>query len=110
MIFVRFFMQNHIAINAGFYYYEGKLIRRGLAAKVDGRTVILKHHLPHPDCTLPVYAEMQAVYLFANSTVAFCCLLYSDMKPKLWISGHAHHVFDISTRSTSNVRNVLNLK
>ena len=70
-------------------------IRQKLAEKFDGRTVVLTHHMPHPACTPPVYADARGNYLFACGKHAFHDTLHSPRAPDLWICGHTHHAFDI---------------
>lgn len=74
---------------------DAAYIRQRLAEPYDGRTVVLTHHMPHPDCTPPVYAGQDANYLFACGADAFNGILHSEQAPDLWICGHTHHAFDI---------------
>lgn len=69
----------------------------------DGSTVVVTHHLPHPDCIVEAYRgepESRVNYLFANSQDAFSDVMHSDMAPALWICGHTHEVVDVSIGNT----------
>lgn len=85
-------------------------IRRKLSEPFDGSTVVITHHMPHPECTPAAYAGMKANYLFASSDDAFGRLLHSDIAPELWICGHTHHAFDISIGRTRVVCNPFGYK
>ncbi|WP_235909068.1 MULTISPECIES: metallophosphoesterase [Brucella] len=74
---------------------DAAYIRQKLAEPFDGRTVVLTHHMPHPDCTPPVYANSIGNYLFASGSNAFDDILHSERAPDLWICGHTHHAFDV---------------
>lgn len=80
-------------------------IRRKLSEPFNGSTVVVTHHMPHPECTPPAYAGMKANYLFSSSDDAFGHLLHSDTAPELWICGHTHHAFDIRIGRTRVVCN-----
>lgn len=75
--------------------FDATYIREKLAEPFDGRTVVLTHHMPHPDCTPSVYAGLGTTYLFACGAEAFGDILFSERAPDLWICGHTHHAFDI---------------
>src|SRR5690606_38816741 len=70
-------------------------IRQKLSGPFDGRTIVLTHHMPHPECTPPIYANATGNYLFACSQESFEDILHSEFAPDLWICGHTHHAFDI---------------
>lgn len=70
-------------------------IRDKLTEKFKGSTVVLTHHMPHPACTPPIYANETGNYLFACGPGAFDDILHSEFGPELWICGHTHHAFDI---------------
>ncbi|MFP1646286.1 metallophosphoesterase [Pontitalea aquivivens] len=70
-------------------------LRQKLAEKFDGRTIVLTHHMPHPECTPPIYANALGNYLFACGAEAFDDILHSELAPDLWICGHTHYAFDI---------------
>lgn len=74
---------------------DAAYIRKKLAEPFDGRTVVLTHHMPHPDCTPPAYAGQDANYLFAGGAEAHGDILHSEQAPDLWICGQTHHAFDI---------------
>ncbi|KAB2727401.1 metallophosphoesterase [Brucella anthropi] len=74
---------------------DAAYIRKKLAEPFDGPTVVLTHHMPHPDCTPPAYAGQDANFLFACGAEAFNDILHSDQAPDLWICGHTHHTFDV---------------
>lgn len=74
---------------------DAAYLRQKLAEPFDGRTVVLTHHMPHPDCTPPAYAGHGANFLFACGTEAFNDILHSEQAPDLWICGHTHHAFDV---------------
>ncbi len=82
-------------------------IKRELAKPFEGKTVVISHHLPHPDCTPSVYSGMEANYLFASSAVAFGDIFESDDAPDLWICGHTHHAVDVQIGRTHVVCNPL---
>lgn len=73
---------------------DAAYLRQKLAEPFDGRTVVLTHHMPHPDCTPPIYAGQDANFLFACGTEAFNNILHSEQAPDLWVCGHTHHAFD----------------
>src|SRR5690606_22539701 len=70
-------------------------IRQKLSETFDGRTIVLTHHMPHPECTPPIYANAPGNYLFACGADAFDDILHSELAPDLWICGHTHYAFDI---------------
>ncbi|MBB4096118.1 metallophosphoesterase [Ochrobactrum pecoris] len=74
---------------------DAAYIRQKLAEPFDGSTVVLTHHMPHPDCTPPVYVGQEANFLFACGAEAFNDILHSEQAPDIWICGHTHHAFDI---------------
>lgn len=74
---------------------DAAYIRQRLAEPFNGSTVVLTHHMPHPDCTPPVYANSLGNYLFASGSDAFDDLLHSEGAPDLWFCGHTHHAFDV---------------
>ena len=74
---------------------DAAYIRKKLAKPFDGSTVVLTHHMPHPDCTPPAYAGQEANFLFACGAEAFNDILHSEQAPDLWICGHTHHAFDV---------------
>lgn len=74
---------------------DAAYIRQKLAEPFDGPTVVLTHHMPHPDCTPPAYAGQEANFLFACGAEAFNDILHSEQAPDLWICGHTHHAFDV---------------
>lgn len=85
-------------------------IRRKLSEPCEGSSVVITHHMPHPECTPPAYAGTKANYLFASSDDTFGHLLRSDIAPELWICGHTHHAFDISKGRTRIVCNPFGYK
>ncbi|MDH7790190.1 metallophosphoesterase [Ochrobactrum sp. AN78] len=74
---------------------DAAYIRKKLAEPFYGPTVVLTHHMPHPDCTPPAYAGQDANFLFACGPNAFEDILHSEQAPDLWICGHTHHAFDV---------------
>lgn len=74
---------------------DAAYIRQKLSESFDGPTVVLTHHMPHPDCTPPVYTGQEANFLFASGSEAFNDILHSEQAPDLWICGHTHHAFDV---------------
>ncbi len=84
---------------------DSAYIREQLMQPFDGKTVVLTHHMPHPDCTPEIYKNNKHNYLFASSEKPFGELLYSDMAPDLWICGHTHEAFDIEVGHTRIVCN-----
>ncbi|MEN3145237.1 metallophosphoesterase [Ochrobactrum sp. WV_118_8] len=86
---------------------NAEYIRRELAKPFDGKTVVVSHHLPHPDCTPAVYRGSEANYLFASSAEAFGDIFESEHAPALWICGHTHHAIDIQIGRTHVVCNPL---
>lgn len=87
------------------FYADQAYIREQLLIPFDGKTVVLTHHMPHPDCTPAVYADDKHNYLFASSEKPFGQHLASDYAPDLWICGHTHHAFDIQIGNTRVVCN-----
>lgn len=77
------------------HHTNATYIRQKLGEKFDGPTIVLTHHLPHPACTPPIYANAPGNYLFACSQEAFEDILHSEFAPDLWICGHTHQAFDI---------------
>ncbi|WP_353645077.1 hypothetical protein [Mesorhizobium sp. WSM2239] len=74
----------------------------------DGKTVVVTHHLPHPDCTPAIYRDSRhsdANHLFANSEVLFGDILHSDAAPSLWVCGHTHHPVDVMVGRTRIICN-----
>lgn len=82
-------------------------IRRELAKPFDGQTVVLTHHMPHPDCTPEIYRGAEASYLFASSEFAFGKIFESADAPAIWVCGHTHHAFDVQIGRTRVVCNPL---
>ncbi|KAB2662419.1 metallophosphoesterase [Brucella tritici] len=74
---------------------DAAYIRQKLTEHFTGPTVVLTHHMPHSDCTPPVYAHSIGNYLFACGSDAFDDILHSERAPALWICGHTHHAFDV---------------
>ncbi len=74
---------------------DAAYIREQLKKPFDGKTVVLTHHMPHPDCTPEVYRDDMHNYLFASSEQPFGELFDSEFAPDLWVCGHTHHAFDI---------------
>ncbi|WP_010658456.1 metallophosphoesterase [Brucella anthropi] len=60
---------------------DAAYIRKKMAEPINGRTVVLTHHMPHPDCTPPAYAGQDLNYLFACGAEAFGGILNSDQAP-----------------------------
>lgn len=87
------------------FYGDQAYIREQLLTPFDGKTVVLTHHMPHPDCTPAVYADDKHNYLFACSEKPFGPHLVSDYAPDLWVCGHTHHAFDIQIGNTRVVCN-----
>lgn len=82
-------------------------IRRELAKPFNGKTVVVSHHLPHPECTPEAYRGSEANYLFASSVEAFGDIFESEHAPDLWICGHTHHAIDVKIGLTPVVCNPL---
>jgi predicted phosphodiesterase len=80
-------------------------VERQLTIPFDGKTVIVTHHLPHPDCTPLFYQGRETNYLFACGKEAFEHILSSDAAPPLWICGHTHHPSDVHIGRTRIVCN-----
>jgi predicted phosphodiesterase len=80
-------------------------VERQLAIPSDGKTVVVTHHMPHPDCTPAAYRDRETNYLFACGKEAFEYLLNSDAAPSLWICGHTHHPSDVQIGRTRIVCN-----
>lgn len=89
----------------GFHRMTRGFIERQLANPFDGQTVVVTHHLPHPDCTPAVYRDWDTNYLFACSKAAFEDVLDYDSAPALWICGHTHHPSDVRVGRTRIVCN-----
>lgn len=74
---------------------DAAYIREQLLQPFDGKTVVLTHHMPHPDCTPEIYKTNKHNYLFASSEKPFGELLNSEHAPDIWVCGHTHEAFDI---------------
>lgn len=70
-----------------------------------GTTVIVTHHLPHPDCTPDIYDGHEGGFLYANSADVFEGVFNSENAPALWICGHAHQAIDVQVGKTRIVSN-----
>lgn len=80
-------------------------IREQLKKPFDGKTVVLTHHMPHPDCTPEIYRDDKHNYLFASSEQPFGELFECEHAPDLWVCGHTHNAFDIKIGRTRVVCN-----
>lgn len=89
----------------GFHRLTRAFIERQLAIPFDGRTVVVTHHLPHPDCTPAVYRGLDTNCLFACGSDAFEDILKSEAAPALWVCGHTHHASDVHVGRTRIVCN-----
>lgn len=89
----------------GFHGLTRGYIERQLAIPFAGKTVVVTHHLPHPDCTPAVYRGMETNHLFACSREAFEDVLNSEVAPALWVCGHTHHASDLHVGRTRIVCN-----
>lgn len=89
----------------GFHLLTRGFIERELAIPFNGKTVVVTHNLPHPDCTPAAYVGRETNFLFACSKEAFEANLKSDAAPALWICGHTHHPNDIRVGRTRIVCN-----
>jgi len=78
----------------GFHLLTRAFIERQLTIPFDGRTVVVTHHLPHPDCTPAIYRGWDTNCLFACGRVAFEDVLKSEAAPALWVCGHTHHAIN----------------
>lgn len=84
-----------------------EFILQELMKPFDGPTIVLTHHLPHPDCTPDLYKESKSNFLFASSEHAFGEVLHSKHAPDLWICGHTHIPMDKTIGRTRMVSNPL---
>lgn len=94
----------------GFHVMTAAFIDLELAQHFSGRTVVVTHHLPHPQCTPAVYRGLDTNHLFACSEAPFDHILRSAAAPALWICGHTHHPVDVMlgrTRIVCNPRGYL---
>ncbi|MFD2053747.1 metallophosphoesterase [Mesorhizobium calcicola] len=89
----------------GFHGLTRGFIERQLSIPFDGRTVVVTHNLPHPDCTPAVYRGLETNCLFACGAEVFEEVLHSDAAPALWICGHTHHPADVTVGRTRVVCN-----
>lgn len=81
-------------------------LREQLQKPFDGQTIVITHHMPHPDCTPEIYRNDPHNYLFASSEKAFADILDDEqLAPDLWICGHTHQAFDIEVGYTRVVCN-----
>lgn len=80
-------------------------IKRELAIPFNGKTVVVTHHLPHPEATPEVHRGSDSNYLYASSETAFGGLLESANAPALWICGHTHQPVDVTVGNTRVVCN-----
>ncbi|KAB2678073.1 metallophosphoesterase [Brucella tritici] len=84
---------------------DSTYIREQLQQPFDGKTIVLTHHMPHPDCTPEMYKNNKHNYLFASSEKPFGELLHSEHAPELWVCGHTHEAFDIEIGNSRVVCN-----
>lgn len=84
---------------------DSAYIREQLQQPFDGKTIVLTHHMPHPDCTPDMYKKNKHSYLFASSEKPFGELLHSEHAPDLWVCGHTHEAFDIEIGNSRVVCN-----
>lgn len=85
---------------------DTQYLREQLSKPFDGQTVVISHHMPHPDCTPEIYKNDPHNYLFACSENAFEDILNDEaLAPDLWICGHTHTAFDIEIGHTRIVCN-----
>lgn len=89
----------------GFHHLTRGFIERQLVVPFDGKTVVVTHHLPHPDCTPAVYRGWDTNHLFACGREAFEDILNSEAAPALWVCGHTHHASDLHVGRTRIVCN-----
>lgn len=89
----------------GYHRLTHGFIERQLAIPFGGQTVVVTHHLPHPDCPPAFYRDRETNYLFACGKDAFEDILNSGAAPCLWICGHTHHPSDIQIGGTRIVCN-----
>lgn len=89
----------------GFHHLTRGYIERQLAIPFAGKTVVVTHHLPHPDCTPAAYRGWETNYLFACGKEAFGEILNSETAPALWVCGHTHHASDLHVGRTRIVCN-----
>jgi 3',5'-cyclic AMP phosphodiesterase CpdA len=89
----------------GFHHLTRGYIERQLAIPFAGKTVVVTHHLPHPDCTPAVYRGMETNHLFACSRETFDDILHSKTAPALWVCGHTHHASDVRIGRTRIICN-----
>ncbi|TIT90963.1 MAG: metallophosphoesterase, partial [Mesorhizobium sp.] len=89
----------------GFHCLTRGFVERELAIPFVGKTVVVTHHLPHPDCTPDVYRGWETNYLFACGKEAFGKILNSETAPALWVCGHTHHASDVRIGRTRIVCN-----
>ncbi|MDX8504719.1 metallophosphoesterase [Mesorhizobium captivum] len=89
----------------GFHYLTRGFIERQLAVPFAGKTVVVTHHLPHPDCTPAAYRGWETNHLFACGREAFEDILHSKAAPALWVCGHTHHASDVRIGRTRIVCN-----
>lgn len=81
-------------------------LREQLERPFSGQTVVVTHHMAHPDCTPEIYKNDPHNYLFANSQKAFDDIFQDEiLAPDLWICGHTHQAFDIEIGYTRVVCN-----
>lgn len=64
-----------------FHTLTRAFIEHQLATPFDGTTVVVTHHLPHPDCTPAACRDRDTSYLFACGKGAFEGILNSDAAP-----------------------------
>lgn len=84
-----------------------RFIEGELAVPFAGPTVVMTHHMPHPDCTPAGHRQSPASFLYASSEAAFGGLLESEKAPALWVCGHTHHAFDLHVGRTRILCNPL---
>lgn len=78
-------------------------LEAALVEPFDGRTIVVTHHAPHPDCAArAIGAEAPLAGAYASDLGA---LMTGPSAPDLWLHGHAHGVGEMQVGRT-RVRNV----
>jgi len=87
----------------GAYHQSLIWLKSQLAKPFDGRTIVVTHHAPHPDC---LNRERYGLHL-NGAYASDLSELVMAYQPELWIHGHTHNKVDFqlgATRIISNPR------
>jgi predicted phosphodiesterase len=64
-------------------------------------TIVITHHLPHPNSTPPKFRGSPTDHFFMTNMIG----VITNMKPKMWLHGHTHDPFDYVIEKTRVICN-----